>query len=40
MHTRRAEAEGGAEKLGEADSSLSREPDWALIPGSWGCDLS
>ena len=35
-----AQAGGAAEEEGEADSLLSREPDFALIPAPWDYDLT
>ena len=34
----RAQAGGGAEREGEADSPLSKEPDVGSIPGPWDHD--
>ena len=36
----RERTEGRAEAEGEADSLLSREPNWGSIPGPWDYDLS
>ena len=38
--TERVQAWGGAQGKGEADSPLSREPEWDLIPGPQDHDLS